>query len=132
MYLYPLLLILKDMFWEVYWQHRELVLNLVKTNLKLRYRNSALGFLWSFLNPLAMSLVLIFVFMHVFKFQIANYPAYLLTGIISWRFFASTNYSLHSIRSNAHIIKKIYLPREILVFSSLSSQFFSLCSSSLE
>jgi lipopolysaccharide transport system permease protein len=112
-----------DMLFGSYWQHRELILNLVKTNLKLKYRNSALGFLWSFLNPLAMSLVLIFVFMHVFKFQIANYPAYLLTGVITWRFFASTGYSLNSIRSNAHIIKKIYFPREILVFSACLFSF---------
>ncbi len=117
------------MLFDTYWSHRELIWSLVKTNLKLRYRNSALGFLWSLLNPLAMSLVLIFVFIHVFKFQIANYPAYLLTGVITWRFFASTNYSLQSIRMYAHVIKKIYIPREILVFSCC---VFSLIVSLLE
>jgi len=108
---------------DSYWPYRELISNLVRTNLKLRYKNSALGFLWSFLNPLAMSAVLIFVFMHVFKFQVANYPAYLITGIIAWRFFASTSYTLSSIRSNAHIIKKIYFPREILIFSACLLSF---------
>ena len=111
------------MLFDPYWSYRELIWNLVKANLKLKYRNSALGFIWSFLNPLAMSLVLIFVFMHVFKFQIANYPAYLLTGIITWRFFASTSYSLRSISLNSHVIKKIYFPREILVFSACLFSF---------
>ncbi|MFH1447692.1 MAG: ABC transporter permease, partial [Candidatus Micrarchaeota archaeon] len=117
------------MLFSTYWEYRELILTLVKTNLKLRYRNSALGFLWSLIGPLAMFAVLIFVFMNIFRFQIPNYPAYLLTGIITWRFFASTAGSLKSIVSNANLLKKVYFPRHILVFSFC---LFSLITSLLE
>ncbi len=101
-----------------YINYRELIWNMVKTNLKLRYRSSALGFVWSLLEPLAISIVLIFVFSHVLSMRIPNYPTYLITGIMTWRFFTLTSGTMRSIISNARLVKKIYFPRHVLVFSS--------------
>jgi len=112
-----------------YYKYREFIWNLVVADLKNRYKNSALGFLWSFMNPLLTSAVLIFVFIHVFRFDINNYPLYILSGIIPWRFFTFTHSSMQSIKSYAALIRKIYFPRQILVVSSCLS---ALISSSLE
>lgn len=110
---------------HTYYKYRELIWNLVVADLKNRYKNSALGFLWSFMNPLLTSAVLIFVFMHVFKFEISNYPLYLISGIIAWRFFAMTSATMYTILTYGALIKKIYFPRQILVFSSCLSVFIS-------
>jgi len=98
------------------WAYRELTYNLVVRDLKVRYKNSALGVLWSLLNPLLMMLVFTFVFGVVY----ANnpkpaYPAFILSGILAWNLFStSVNGATKSIVSNAHLIKKVYFPREIL------------------
>lgn len=106
------------LFLRDYLAYRELIWNLVKTNLKLRYRSSALGFVWSLLEPLAISMVLIFVFSHVLSMRIPNYPTYLITGIMTWRFFTLTSATMKSITSNARLVKKVRFPRHLLVFSS--------------
>ncbi|WP_424357766.1 ABC transporter permease [Methanocella sp. MCL-LM] len=90
------------------------------TDLKIRYKNSVLGFLWSLLQPLAMMVVLYIVFTNLFKNEaIDNYPLYLMIGLISWGFFEkATNFSLNSIVGKANLVKKIYFPREVLVISA--------------
>ena len=110
-------------------QYKELIKNLVISDLKTKYSNSSLGFAWSMLNPLLMMLVLFFVFSNVFKNQ-DNFIGYLLTGILAWRFFSiGTAVAMNSIVSRSNLVTKIYIRREILTLSSVIS---SLISSFLE
>jgi len=103
--------------------YRELLFNLVIRDLKLRYRNSVLGFLWSLVNPLLM----MFVFTVVFSFMMPNteirrFPIFALCAILPWNFFsAALSQSVDSIVGNAHLIKKVYFPREVLPISVVTS-----------
>lgn len=110
-------------------EYKELIKNLVISDLKTKYSSSVLGFAWSMLNPLLMMLVLYFVFSNVFKNQ-DNFVVYLLTGILAWRFFAiGTASAMISIVGKSSLVTKIYIPREILTLSVVIS---SLISSVLE
>jgi len=98
---------------------RVLIFNLALTDLKMRYRNSVLGFIWTFLEPLLMLLVLYLVFTNIFKFEIPNYELYILSGLILWNMFSrGTSMGLDSIVSKGGVLKQIYMPREIPVISS--------------
>jgi len=100
-------------------QYNELVRNLTIKEFKLRYRNSVLGFVWYLLNPLAMIIILTLVFSTLLKSGIENFPVFLLTALLAWRFFSiSTSMSLSSIIGNSPLVTKIYFPRWLLVLSS--------------
>jgi len=103
--------------------YRELLINLVIRNLKLRYKNSALGFLWSLLNPLLMMAVFTIVFSFMMpNTRINRFPVFALCGILPWNFFiAALSQSVSSIVGNAHLIKKVYFPREVLPISVVMS-----------
>ena len=104
--------------------YRGLLKQLVTRDLKLKYRRSILGYLWSVLNPLLTMLIMTIVFSHMFRFQIANYPVYLLCGNIIFGVFSSTTIkSCHAVLDNAALIKKVYLPKYIFVFSRVTSGF---------
>ena len=93
-------------------KYRFLLTELVKRDIKVKYRRSVLGIFWSFLEPLLFMIVLTIVFSTLFKGKIPNYPVYLLTGRLAYTFFAQgTGGSMHSIYKNASIIKKIYMPK---------------------
>jgi lipopolysaccharide transport system permease protein len=110
-------------------EYRELIRNLVISDLKVKYASSFLGFAWSMLNPLMMLIVLYFVFSNVFKDQ-PNFAIYILVGLLSWRFFVTgTMSALGSIVGKTSLVTKIYIPRQILTLSSVLS---SLISSTLE
>lgn len=105
------------------WDFRELIQNLVARNLKVRYRNSVLGVVWSLLNPLLMMLVFTAVFTVMRGEDVGTYPVFILVGLLPWQFFAnSVAGATGSIVSNAHLINKVYFPREILVLSEVLSQ----------
>jgi len=109
------------------WQKRSLVFALALNDIKLRYKNSFLGFFWSFLEPLLILTVLLFVFTHVMKSTIESYPLYLLLGLIIWYMFTrSTTMGLSSLTDNAHIIQKIHLRKEIFVLSSCLTGFIMM------
>ncbi len=111
-------------------EYKELIKNLVISDLKTKYSSSVLGFAWSMLNPLMMMLVLYFVFSNVFKFTQEHFALYLLIGITAWRFFAlGTSVAMSSIVGKASLVTKIYIPREILTLSIVIS---ALTSSILE
>jgi len=104
---------------EIY-HYRELIKNLVIRDLKVRYRNSVLGVLWSLLNPLLMTVVFTVVFTLMIPSDIPNYPVFFMCGFLPWSFFsASVMGSTGSIVGNAHLIKKVYFPREILPLSEV-------------
>lgn len=102
------------------WLYRDLIRNLVVRDLKVRYKNSVLGFLWSLLNPLGMMVVFMFVFTVMMPSRTERFPIFLLCGLLPWNFFsAGVMVGITSITGNAHLIKKIYFPREVLTISSV-------------
>lgn len=102
-------------------QYRELIRNLVIRDLKARYKNSALGILWSLMNPLLMMIVFTMVFTVMAPIRsgsLQNFPVFVLCALLPWDFFAtSVTGSTGSIVSNATLIKKVYFPREVLPLS---------------
>lgn len=104
-------------FKELY-EYRELLINLVIRELKVKYKNSALGFFWSLLNPLLMMLVFTFIFSFVFRAGVKNFPIFFLVGFLPWNFFSmSLSRGSGSIIDSANLIKKVYFPREIIPLS---------------
>jgi len=111
------------------WQYRELIRNLTIADLKNRYQNTSLGFLWSLLSPLLLAGVLYFVFRYLFRSE-ENFAINLLVGIMAWRFFANgTSSSLYAILGKPTLVTRVYIPRQILV---LSTALVNLISSLLE
>ena len=108
-------------------KYRYLLKELVVKNIKLQYRNSVLGMFWTFLQPLLTMVVLAIVFSNLFgrdSSQVVNYPVYLLSGRLLYEFFTqSTKRAMRSIRSNASIIKKVYVPKYIYPLSMVISTF---------
>jgi lipopolysaccharide transport system permease protein len=103
------------------WRYRELVRNMVIRDLKVRYRNSTLGILWSLGNPLLMMLVFTMVFTIMApagEGSIEKFPVFVLCGLMPWNMFsASIIGAIGSIVDNAPLVRKIYFPREILPIS---------------
>jgi ABC-type polysaccharide/polyol phosphate export permease len=101
------------------WGYYELIWNLVVRDLKVRYRNSALGVLWSLFNPLLMMVVFTIVFTVMTPYSdVKSYPVFVLCGILPWNFFsASVIGAIRSVVDNAPLVNKVYFPREILPIS---------------
>lgn len=107
-------------------EYKELIKNLVISDLKTKYSSSVLGFAWSMLNPLLMMLVLYFVFSNVFKMTQEHFALYILIGLTGWRFFAfGTSIGMSSIVGKASLVTKIFIPREILTLSVVLSALIS-------
>lgn len=107
-------------------EYRELIRILTVSDLKVKYQSSVLGFLWSLLNPLLMMLVLYAVFKNVFRFDEDNFALYLLIGIVAWRFLANgTMTSISAIVGKPSLVTKVYVPRQVLVLSTVLSSFTS-------
>jgi lipopolysaccharide transport system permease protein len=102
------------------YQYRELIRNLVIRDLKVRYKNSVLGVLWSLLNPILMTIVFTLVFTLMVPSDIEDFPVFFLCGFLPWSFFsASVMGATNSIVGNSNLIKKVYFPREILPLSEV-------------
>lgn len=102
-------------------QNRALLTELVRTDFKLRYQGSVLGYAWSLLRPLFLFGILYIIFGVVLKSgdDIPHFPIYLLLGIVLWTFFTDmTTQSLGSIVMRGDLIRKIRIPRWMIVFSS--------------
>jgi ABC-2 type transport system permease protein len=102
-------------------KNRALLAELVRTDFKLRYQGSLLGYAWSLLRPLLLFLILYLVFVRMIKFgtKIEHFPVYLLLGIVIWTFFQEmTSRSLSSIVERGDLIRKIRIPRWVIIFSS--------------
>lgn len=98
---------------------REVLLNLVRRELKVKYAASVLGALWSLLNPIVYLAVFAFV-ARVLGAGIPDYPVYLLSGLLAWNLFAATMSSgARSVIDNANLVKKVSFPHEILPLSAV-------------
>lgn len=101
---------------------RPLLEELMARDIKIKYRRSVLGVLWTLLNPLLMMIVLSVVYSNLFKFDIENFPLYLLSGQVMFNFYSdATTSSMNAILSSASLIKKIYVPKYLFVLSRVCS-----------
>lgn len=99
--------------------HREILLNLIRKELKVKYAASVLGAVWSLLNPIVFLVVFSFV-VRVLGNSVPNYPIYLLSGLLGWNLVsASLQSGARSVLDNANLVKKVAFPREILPLSSI-------------
>jgi ABC-type polysaccharide/polyol phosphate export permease len=109
------------------WRARELLLQLVRKELKVRYKNSTLGFLWSMITPVLMTIVFSVVFTLVVRIPVADFPAFFIAGYLLWQFFQnSCQGAIHSIVGNGDLVKKVYFPREVLPLSHVLAQLIHL------
>lgn len=107
-----------------FWQHRYLLGELVKKGIKLKYRRSYLGIIWSLLEPLLTTIVLTVVFGTLFGVKDQTFPLYVLCGRLLFSFFSSgTNGALRAIRGNSGMIKKVYVPKYLYPMSSILFNF---------
>lgn len=103
-------------------RYRFLLWNLISRDLKVRYKRSVLGFFWAMVNPLLTMAVMVIVFLNVFRFDVENYPIYLLSGILLWRLFSTgTTVAMHSVLNSSAISRKIYVPSSVFVAASIGS-----------
>lgn len=110
-----------------FWKYRFLLSNLIGRDLKVKYRRSKLGVMWSVLNPLLMMLVMTAVFSTFFRFDIPNYPVYLLSGQLLFTFFNdSTTAAMGSVLFSAPLIKKVYVPKYIFPLEKSCFSFVNM------
>ncbi len=108
-------------------KYRNLILKLTVKDLKVKYKNSLLGIAWSLLNPLLTMIVLTIVFQNIFRFNVDNFPVYLICGQVIFNFFSeSTNLAMSSIFRDGQLIKKVYIPKYIFPMSKVLFSFVNM------
>lgn len=113
-------------FREIY-DYRQMIYSLVRKELRGRYKGSALGFLWTFINPLLQLLVYTFVFSIVMPNNIDKFYLYLFVGLIPWLFFSgSLTGGAACIINQKDMVKKIYFPREVMPIAYVTSNFVNM------
>lgn len=114
------------------YDYRELLKTSVKKEVRSKYKNSFLGVLWSFLNPLLQIIVYAIIFSLILKNKQDNYAIFLCAGLIPWTYFSiSINKSAFTIIENGNIIKKVYFPREIIPISVVTAETINFLISTL-
>lgn len=110
------------------WRYRELLGGLVRKELKVKYKDSILGFAWSLLNPALYLAVYYLVFQVIFNNGVPRYAIYLLCGLLVWNFFSTAIAgATGAVVSNAAIVKKVAFPREILALASVGASLVHFC-----
>lgn len=109
--------------------YRELLTGLVRKEIKVKYKNSFLGFLWSMINPLMMLAIFYVAFGIIFRLRAAGgisyYAFFLMAGILPWNLLSTSLLSsIASVVNNADLVKKVYFPREVLPMSYIGSSAF--------
>jgi ABC-2 type transport system permease protein len=98
----------------------ELLARLIRKDLKIKYKDSTLGFAWSMANPLVLLAVYYFVFAVVLRVQIPSFTVYLMSGLLVWQFFqASVQQAAGSIIDNANLVRKVPFPLLVLPLSAV-------------
>lgn len=109
------------------YNYRHLIKQLVTKDIKLKYRRSFLGYVWSVLNPLMVMVVMYLVFSRMFRFDVENYPAYLIIGQTLFTFMTeATNQAIFSITGNGPLLKKVYVPKYVFTLSKVTSSLVNL------
>ncbi|MCI8454321.1 MAG: ABC transporter permease [Lachnospiraceae bacterium] len=107
---------------HVFLKYKDLLYQLVSRDIKLKYRRSFLGYLWSVLNPLFVMAIMTIVFSAMFRGNIENYPVYLLTGKALFDFtMTATTQAMTSVTDNGALLKKTYVPKYIFTLSKVTS-----------
>jgi lipopolysaccharide transport system permease protein len=107
-------------------EHWDLIEILTISDLRVKYQSSVLGFAWSLINPLFTLLILYIVFSRIYQMSESQFVLFLFVGIVTWRFLTNgTTRGMASIVNNPGLVKKIFIPRHILVFSSVLSSLIS-------
>ena len=111
-------------------KYKNLLFELVVRDIKIRYRRSVLGLLWTIVHPVLMMIVMTIVFSNLFRFEIENFPIYFFTANIMFTFFVeSTTNGLYSVLDGSSLIKKVYIPKYMFplskVMSGIVNMFFS-------
>lgn len=111
---------------EIY-AYREMINSLVRRDLKGRYKGSALGFLWTFLNPLLQLCVYTLVFSVILRNDIEDFYLFLFVALVPWIFFSTAiSGGAGCVRAQQDMVKKIYFPREVLPISFVTSNFVNM------
>lgn len=104
--------------------HREVLVNLIRKELKVKYTASVLGAVWSLLNPVVFLAVFFFV-AEVLNNSLPDFPVFLLSGLLAWNFVSNALLAgSRSVIDNANLVKKMAFPREILPLSSIGVALF--------
>ncbi len=115
-------------YWKEFWKYKDLLKLLVTKNIKLKYRRSFLGYLWSVLNPLFIMIVMAVVFSTMFKRPIENFPLYLFCGQLLFNYMnTSTHQAITSITGSGALLKKTYVPKYIFTLARITSGLVDLC-----
>lgn len=113
-------------FKELY-EYREMIISLVRKDLRGRYKGSVLGFLWTFINPLLQLIVYTIVFSIIMNTSYEQYYLFLFVALVPWMFFSSSvTDGAASILKEKDMVKKIYFPREVLPISTVTSGFVNM------
>ena len=108
-----------QLFREIHRNH-ELIWALALKELRVRYKRSALGFIWALLNPLLMMLVLTVVFSTISRIPIEHYPVFLISALLPWTFFSQAlSYSVESIVANGELLKKLRVAKSVFPLAAL-------------
>jgi ABC-type polysaccharide/polyol phosphate export permease len=108
-------------------KYRELIYQFVSRSVKTRYKRSALGVVWTMLNPLLTMVVLTIVFSSLFRFQIENFPIYILSGQVVWIFFSSvTSGAMGEMVWSGDLLKRIYVPKSVFIMSAVGTALVNI------
>lgn len=109
------------------WEYREMIVSLVRKDLRGRYKGSVLGFLWTFVNPLLQLCVYTLVFSTIMRNGIEKFYLFLFVALVPWIFFNSSVITgATCIISSKDLVKKIYFPREVLPIAYVTSSFVNM------
>lgn len=107
--------------------YRTLLANLISRDLKVRYKRSVLGIMWTMLNPLLMMIVFSIVFANIFQFSFEHFVVYFLSAYVLWNFVAqTTSWATACLLGYAPLIRKIYVPKAIFVLATVLSGLVNL------
>lgn len=110
-------------FFKSLYEYRELLKTSISKDIRGKYKNSILGIIWSFLNPLLQIAVYAIVFPLIMRSDLPNYTVFLCCGLIPWNFFSSAiSRTSFTMIENGNIIKKVFFPRQILPISVVTSE----------
>ena len=109
--------------WRNFREHRHLIANFIQRDIRLKYRDSALGYFWSLLEPLGLSAVYFVLFVILAGRPEPKFSLWVLVGVIVWSFFSTAlGDSLNSLTRNEGLIKQVYIPREIFAITNVGSK----------